>query len=167
VKKAFSVLLLTILLFNLAGFYVFFGVQIYLHHEEVEKQLKELPKESLVKIILSNEEYRKARVEKNEISIKGKMYDVAYATIQKDRIIIYAQADEFEDELLALLDSIFATPIHKQQIPSQVLDYLSLVFVPASFHFNAPFYKKETTLTQYFFSAQECIKSNNIPPPKS
>ena len=119
-----------ILLLQLTGSYVYFMVRLSAIHKEMREQLKHRPDESLTLLTLTPEAYKKSKVGDDEVTINGKMYDIARILIKKDKVLVYALHDEAEDNLLALLNEMVKRSSRdKKPVPSQLIQLLTLQFV--------------------------------------
>jgi len=79
---------------------------------------------------LTQEEFKKSRVEDHEVKVNGKMYDIARITVKDNHVLVYALHDEAEDNLLAFLDEMVDRSSNdKKPVPSQLLELLTLQFV--------------------------------------
>jgi hypothetical protein len=106
-------------------------------HQEMKAKLKVLPEEKLEKIILYKNDFTKIDFDENEVELNGKMYDIAKVVEYSDHFIIYALHDQSEDSLLSFLDEITKrSSDSKERVPSQLLQFLSLIFIPISNNFN-------------------------------
>jgi hypothetical protein len=58
------------------------------------------PKGSLTRISMTISEFKKAKIEDNELLLNGKMFDVAYFEVDQSGVIVYGLFDVRENELL-------------------------------------------------------------------
>lgn len=129
-KKTFSAILLSLLLLQAAGCYVFFFTRLMAIRMEMREQLKFLPDHELTVLTLTTEEFKKAKVNDHEVKVNGHMYDIARIVTKTNQVLVYAKQDEAEDNLLSFLDEIVKRSTHdKKPVPSQLLQWLTLVFV--------------------------------------
>ncbi len=127
-KRIASLLFLLILLLNLVGGYIYFGIRIMQLHDEKRAELKGKDVSELEVITLSLKKFKKALVEEDEMELDNKMYDIARTDIKGDTIIIYCLHDEDEDNLLSLLDSILSNSTKdKKPVPSQIGQLFSAI----------------------------------------
>jgi hypothetical protein len=167
-KKGLSVFILCLFLAHFAGFYVYFFIQLTQVRQEMRAQLKHLPADQLQLIKLSNEEYKKAKVDEHEIKVDGKMYDIARMYTEADTIFIYAIHDEAEDNLLAFLDRILSVPLKDKSAPNQILKFTTLTFiVPALLQHNPSRCVIPVAETGYLASHITFIQLPDSPPPKA
>ena len=105
-KKFLSLILLSVFLFNFAGFAVmFFGEQHMIYFEMKEKLNEE---KNLQTIVLSKEDANKYLWDDGkELKIQDKMYDIARSEDRGNEIVFYCVHDEAEGNLFAKLDSFF------------------------------------------------------------
>ncbi len=150
-KKLFAIAFVSLFLLHFAGVYTYFGVRLVAIRQEMKAKLKALPKEQLEKIILSKRDFQKVDVEENEIELNGKMYDIAKMEEKGNEYIVYALHDEHEDNLVSFLNEIVKRSSNdKKPVPSQLLQFLSLVFIPTQNNFC--FYQKSYQKHFYQYS---------------
>jgi len=131
VKKIIGIIFLSVLLLQVAGSYVYFIVRLSGIRSEMREQLKHKPDEELTLLTLSPEEFRKSKVDDHEVKVNGKMYDIARIVVTENKVLVYALHDEAEDNLLALLNEIVRrSSKDKKPVPSQLIQLLSLMFIP-------------------------------------
>ncbi|MCU0419215.1 MAG: hypothetical protein MUC38_06100 [Cyclobacteriaceae bacterium] len=106
-KRVVAYLLTCVLLVQIAGFYLFLAGRLAYLHEQSRAQLKDKPIELLQRLELSEHQYRQARVNPREVKLEGKMYDIARLERVHGRVILYAEHDEAEDNLLAFVNKVF------------------------------------------------------------
>jgi hypothetical protein len=105
-KKTFSFVLLLIFLYNISGYYLAFTVQQSDIKEKVQHIFKEKDTGDLLLLKISPEEEKNiAWNEKNEFSLHGKMYDVAFRKHQGNVLYLYCYNDSKEDHLFASMNS--------------------------------------------------------------
>jgi hypothetical protein len=168
VKRIPAILILTILVANTAGFYVYYAVQLRHIHSEMRYALKFLPDDQLTILRLTKETYEISRVDDHEVKIHGKMYDIARIEIKKDSVIIAALHDEKEDNLIALLGEIVSKPLKDDQpVPSSVIQFIALNFLlPSSRCDFENSYTGKIFYTPYSFSEITFMKGSHAPPPR-
>ena len=134
----------------------------------MKAKLRALPDEELEILVMHLEDYNKARIEEDEMEVHGKMYDIARIRERGDTVMIYALQDTAEDNLLAFMDAIVKRPLQdKSSIPAQILQFISLTFLPPGHH--ALFFLETcavTANTYYIFSNFCCPLSIESPPPR-
>jgi hypothetical protein len=166
-KKLFAIAFVSLFLLHFAGVYTYFGVRLMAIHQEMKAKLKTLPQEQLERIILSKKDFNKINLEEDELELNGKMYDIAQIEEKGNEFIIYALHDESEDSLLGLLDEMVKRSSNdKKPVPSQFLQFLSLVFISSQheFHFGRTFDQKHFSFySNLYFSFRPSIE---VPPPK-
>lgn len=166
-KKLFAIAFVSLFLLHFAGVYTYFGVRLMAIRQEMKAKLKTLPDEQLEKIVLSKKDFQKIDIEENEIELNGKMYDIAKVEEKGNQYIVYALHDEHEDNLLSFLDEIVKRSSNdKKPVPSQLLQFISLVFIPSSnsFSFGQTITEKHFCLYSNLYSSfRSSIES---PPPK-
>jgi hypothetical protein len=163
-----SVLLLSIILANAAGFYVYYALQLQQIKVEMREALKRIPRHELDVLKLSVQEFNQSLVEDLELEYKNKMYDVAWIERDGDQVTVFGKYDETEDSLLAMLDFLLNSPLkNKNEIPVGVWQYISMIFVIPVNTFDIPFTSTRTkTLSRYWFSTKPFITTIQVPPPR-
>ena len=165
-KKALSVIVLIIFLAHFVGFYIYFFTQLQVVRQEMRAKLKELPREELELIVLSPAEYKKAKVEEHEIKVDGKMYDIAWIVEKNGKVLVHCLHDAAEDNLLAFLDKILSLPLKDKNVPSGVLQFMSLNFLPTHWNFLTPEFQKTQSFTHYAEMLSLFKNAIASPPPK-
>jgi hypothetical protein len=167
-KKLFAIVFVSLFLLHYAGFYAYFGTRLMSIRYEMKNKLKALPEEKLEKIVLSKNNFAKIDFEEHEVELNGKMYDIAKVIERGDQFIIYALHDTSEDNLLSFLDEMVKRSSNdKKPVPSQLLQFLSLVFIPSSnnFLFGQTITEKHFSLYANLYSSfRSSIES---PPPRA
>ncbi|MCU0372001.1 MAG: hypothetical protein MUE56_02000 [Ignavibacteria bacterium] len=113
-KKIVSILLVSMLIFNSAGYVLmYFQLKYFFKKESFRKITSNLPDSEVSRIALSIEEYNNQNenfyfVEPHEIKYFGKMYDITRIETKADSVIIYALSDENEDALNDLFAMYFS-----------------------------------------------------------
>jgi hypothetical protein len=167
-KRAYALLMLTILLINSAAFYVFYIIELQQIRVTMREQLRTLPEGKLNKLTLSLGEYASALVEEDEIKVEGKMYDVARIVKRGHLVDVYCLHDELEDNLLLLVAELLSKPIKNQsKIPSPIFQFITLTFLTERFEYVQPQELEVAALTKYQFSLQSFVSTLEAPPPKS
>lgn len=135
-KKSFSAILLSLLLLQAVGCYVYFFTRLMAIRMEMREQLKFLPDNELTVLAFTPEEFGKAKVDDYEVKVNGHMYDIARMVVKENHILVYAKQDEAEDNLLSFLDEIVKRSSHdKKPVPSQLLQWLTLIFISPEINF--------------------------------
>src|SRR5688572_20541555 len=165
-KRLLSYFILAIFLAHFAGFYVYFAVQLKQVRKEMRAKLKELPSEELELIILSPAEYQSAKVEDDEIKVDGNMYDIAWVEIKEEKVFVHCLHDSAEDNLLAFLNKILSQPLKDKDVPTGVLQFWSLNFLPSNWSFYTPEFQAEHSFTVYAEIASQFSSAEITPPPK-
>ena len=112
-KKIVSILLVSMLIFNSAGYVLmYFQLKYFFKKESFRKITGNLPDSEVSRIALSLEEYNNQNenfyfVEPHEIKYFGKMFDITRIEMKADSVIIYALSDENEDALNDLFAMYF------------------------------------------------------------
>jgi hypothetical protein len=160
--------ILAIMLFNGAGFYLYYALQLQQIRSEMRAALKLLPNDKLEVFQLTAAAFREAMIEEHEIKIGGKMYDIARTTELNDLIYVYCLHDEKEDNLLALIEHIVSSPLKdKNSIPGSVMQFLSLSFlIPVWEYEMKPDASDLKQFTPYTFNSRLFISTVKSPPPR-
>ena len=166
-NKVLSVCVLCLFLAHFAGFYIYFFIQMNQVRQEMRAKLKELPPDELDLLILSPSEFEKAKVEEHEVKVNGKMYDIARVEIQGDKVLVHCLHDASEDDLLAFLDKILSLPLKDKSVPTGVLQFLSLNYLPTHWSFSMPEFLIAQSFTPYAEIASQFASAEITPPPKA
>lgn len=130
VKKLFGITLLSLLLLQAAGGYVYFIARLTAIRVEMREQLKTLPDHQLTLLTFTKEEFRKAKVNDHEVKVNGEMHDIARIVLKGEKLLVYAIHDEAEDNLLSFLDEMVKRASNdKKPVPSQLIQLLTLQFI--------------------------------------
>lgn len=149
-----------------AGLYGYFAIRLIAIRKEMKALLRNLPESELERIVISIKEFRSIDEEEGEIELNGKMYDIAKIEKHNDHYVLFALHDEHEDNLLSLLDEMIKRSGNdKKPVPSQIFQFLSLLFLPVEnkFVFNAE--ESSTGFTSYLNLYSFTEISNSTPPP--
>ncbi len=167
-KKLFGITLLSLLLLQAAGCYVYFIARLTAIRIEMREQLNHLPDDQLTLLTLTFEEYQKAKVDDHEVKVNGKMYDIARLIVQKDKVLVYAKHDEAEDNLLSFLDEIVKRSTNdKKPVPSQLEQLLTLIFLPTENQLPVNSSVALIHATEYTRSFLAFDRMIDSPPPRS
>jgi hypothetical protein len=166
-KKLFAIAFVSLFLLHFAGVYTYFGVRLMAIRKEMKAKLKTLPLEQFEKITLSKTGFKKINLDEEELELNGKMYDIAKIEGNGSGYIVYALHDESEDSLLGLLDEMVKRSCNdKKPVPSQLFQFLSLVFIPSSANFFIPPILPEKHFYFYSNSYSPFHSSIESPPPR-
>jgi hypothetical protein len=155
-----------LLLLNYAGFYIFFHLQVKINRQEMRAQLKKRSLSQLECIILTDEEYRKVKVEEHELKINGRMFDIAQVNKADNVVWVYGLYDAKEDSLLALMDDVLTKPVDNRHVPAQVFDFLSWTYViPQAADFSVT-HVSACPNTVYREAYREPVAAEFIQPPE-
>lgn len=163
-----SLFVLAILLVNLTGFFGYFMIRLNQIHEESKEALKYLPDSELDYFKLTPEEYRSSIINKREVRINDRMYDVARVIINENQVELYALHDEAEDNLLAFIRKVMTNIEKDGAAPSVFSQFAALHFLPSFFDWHAKLL--ETKIhhhTGYFIFLMNHNYLNLSPPPRS
>lgn len=169
-RKVFSILLVTIILVNGAGFYIYFCFRLVEIKKEMQEEIARTSPELFQKISLTKIEYIKLKVGDHELEWNGSMYDVAHIRFIGDRVEILALQDGLETELLAFASGIVQSATGDSKTPpSSLLQYLSLTFTVPNppFDLNSQFYSNIVHSTVYTVRFSTGYTKIVAPPPRS
>jgi hypothetical protein len=168
VKKIPSIGLLSILFLQVAGSYIYFVVRLSGIRQEMREQIKHKPVDQLTVLTLTPEEFQRAKVDDHEVKVNGKMYDIARIDVRETSVLVYALHDEAEDNLLALLDEIVKRSSNdKKPVPSQLIQLITLIFVPVENLFPQNTMVAFAHSTDYSETLESIFFTIDTPPPQS
>lgn len=126
-----------------------------------------MPEESLTKLVLTEPEYIKSKVEEHELKVNGRMYDIARIQVHNGTVTVWCLHDEAEDNLLAFLDAV-STRAHGDSapVPPSIQQFLSLTFLVPVFQFSFLSVAASKTETAYFMPAYATSLTVQNPPPR-
>lgn len=174
-KRAIPIIFLSLLVMKIGGYFAFLSVQqIILKEEAKERIIQLLPKESLVKLSFSNEDFAKIdwQEQDKEFYFNHKLYDIVRSEFDGKSHILYCLSDEKET---AIYDKILQiSKVQNDELPvkntmASLLNLLSLKYtVPEIFHFE----RKTFLIPQieHFSNLSICYRSITLsfhnPPPE-
>jgi len=169
VRRIISTVLLTLLLANFGGQYVYFAFRAMQIKREMRALLATLPDQDLELIILTPEEFKRARVEEHEIKVDGNMFDIARVIEKDSKLYVYGVYDEDEDNLLSLLDAVLNNLQNDSaQIPPSFSLFSVLHFLPVQFEYGLTALPEKTSPSTYYNESMiNFIALIDSPPPKS
>lgn len=168
-KKPVAIFILVTLLFNGAGFYVYYALQLKQIRIEMRAALKFIPENKLEVLKLTRTTFTLFKKEENEILFEGEMFDIARVICKNDSVFVYCLRDEKENNLIALLDYFVTTPLQrKNSIPAAIQQFITLSFVVPLNEITFEIATHCTSdLTPYNFNSKIFTASVEGPPPKS
>jgi hypothetical protein len=129
-KRWMALFLFLLLWIQVAGIYLFFVARLAQVHEESRDRLKEKPLEELERLELTETEYEEARVNDREVKLNGKMYDIGRMQREPGKVILYAEHDVAEDDLLAFVEAIWNNLQQDQKpMPSFVTHMFTVIYL--------------------------------------
>ena len=156
------------MLLQVAGSYVYFIARLSAIRQEMREQLKHRPDEELSLLILTPEEFQKARVEDHEIKVNGKMYDIARLVMKNNKVHVYALHDEAEDNLLAFLNEMVKrSSKDKKPVPSSLVGFIVIPGVTHEDILPAAESVCENPNTVYQFLLSDVTDQIISPPPRT
>lgn len=172
-KRTFSILLLCLFAFNLAGFFFVFKVQQYRIRREIKQYIKQgVPENELALITVTPEnENQLDWKHKKEFRYKGTMYDVVRKEIiNKTTIIYHCVTDTQETVLFAHLDEMVSKnmdPKNDQNSPvKNLLKQLSIPYYPPEKPYWSLFQIYTAIIYEYTFLYSSPSLNIISPPPK-
>jgi hypothetical protein len=167
VKRCYAAVILVIMLFNGAGFYIYYALHLRQIRMEMREALKYLPENELEIIKLSHEQFFEAKVEEHEVKVGGKMYDIARVLTMNDSLYVYCLHDEKEDNLIAFLDHVSSVPCNQNSsIPAALAKLIVISYdVPANNFDVEVEISPSRPFTPYQFNHKNFCKSLISPPP--
>jgi hypothetical protein len=167
VKKLIGIVFLSTLILQVTGSYIYFIARLTGIRQEMRNQLKNKPDDQLTLLILTKEEYLKAKVDDQELKVNEKMYDIARVVFKKDNVLVYALHDNAEDNLLAFLNELVdRSSKDKKPVPSSLLSFINMAFICPGFILPLPEREKDNPNTAYQLAISEVHSHINAPPPK-
>ncbi len=168
-RRVFALALTILLSVQIAGFYLFLAGRLAYLHAQSRVLLRQKPIELLERIELSEPEYRQVRVNEREIKVNGKMYDIGRLERMGGRVIVYAEHDKAEDNLMAFIHEILKrAAADDSPLPAQLGKLLSLHYVPAAL---MGLYTRgyEVLVHRFFFDSRLSLFSTvqDTPPPEA
>lgn len=172
-KKSLSLLIITVLCFNSAG-YLFVHLQLRFIFKKIARNKIEnnsiIDKVEVIKVSKKTEANSIIFVEKNEIKFNGKMFDVLKVEENKDEIFFYCISDENEDNLSKVFEKQIANCADKNsdgQLPFNILKILNYDSIEP-FYFNLKYNSFQNSLIPELLGAFTNFKAEiSTPPPKS
>ena len=157
------------MLFNGAGFYLYYVAKLQQIRSEMREALKSLPESELNVLKMSMAQFLEATVDEHEIKVKGRMYDIARIVISKNSVTVYGKHDEKEDNLIALLDHFITAPLKEKDVShSAATSLLLLTFIePARLSLFFPRGYRLQLVPKYLFTIKTFKPAPEGPPPRS
>lgn len=157
------------LVMQLGGAYVYFGVRLVRIRQEMRLRLRQLPDHELTHFVMTPQAWKKARVEDNEALVNGRMYDIARVVVKATHVHIWAAHDEAEDGLLSFLNAVVNRHASDtQSMPNSVVSLLLLTFeVPEGVRIGSGPGVWINHATRYRMLAESRAFAQTTPPPKA
>lgn len=167
-KRFASILILTIMLFNGAGFYIFYFQRLHEVKDQMRKAMKLLPEEKLEKILVPSFAFAQALVGEDEMRWNGRMYDIAKIEKQPDHVMVYCLRDHKEEDLIGIITGIFSEPLNVSEVPLAVVQFLGLTFLlPEAGHAISAGAMKNIPSSHFVLYFPETCASICTPPPEA
>jgi hypothetical protein len=168
VKRLATLFVLSVMLFNGAGFYIYYAFELDRIRDEAKQFLKSLPAEHLTVLQMTRTQYTDALVEEDEIRFRGAMYDVCRITIECEDVSVFCFRDEKEESALAFLSELVTKPIEQKRIPVSVINFIRLNFLVHDFSVTFDVQHEEVIhRTVYFFCFTDIFNRIETPPPRA
>lgn len=130
VKKYTSLLLVSVLVIHLAGFYVYFIVRLGDLRMNMREKLAELPTDQLEAVRIPIQQFKTSWMEDKEMKWQGKMFDIARVERHDNIVIVYCIHDKDEDGLLNFIGAVIDMGQQDtQSAPSTVTQFFSLKYI--------------------------------------
>ncbi len=131
-KKYTSAFILVLLVFHLAGSYVYFVVRLGEVRMTMREKLAARPDHQLEIVDIPHSAFRPEWLEEREMKWNGKMYDIARAEALGEIVRVFCLHDEDEDGLLNFLSAVVETSQQDtRQAPGSVIQFFSLKYLGA------------------------------------
>ncbi len=159
--------MISFILANVVGFYVYFIYRLREIKLEMLSALKNYPEEKLQRLVMTVQQYAQAINDEGEVKWEGFMYDVARVIPQGDQRIVLALRDKAETNLLAFLNKVVETTGKDDKTPPGALtQFLSLVFMlPDSLNFSSGFDNEQKKYSLLNGIRLSSISSEVLAPP--
>lgn len=133
----------------------------------MRQQLRSTEIQDLQLLVIDPLAFEKAKVEADEISLNGKMYDIAKTEMVDGMVWVYCKQDLLEENLLALVAELVSKPVDQNHFPGVISQYLNLAYiVPEANFFLYPNEETSRGYSTYVFSSIESILCKHVPPPR-
>lgn len=129
--------------------------------------LKTLPEENLTKLVLTETEFKRSRVEEHEIKVDDRMYDIARVQYDGEKVTVWCLHDEAEDNLMSFLDAV-SNRAHQDStpLPLSIQQFLSLTFLVPEFQLHFIYMADAKAETAYHLPVYSILIPVQSPPPR-
>ncbi len=176
-KKALSICLLSIFLFQMAGFYFVFKIQ----QREIRKEFKLLLFSGIAEdklVAFEVDEFGKSSthtgikfIENHEILVKGTLYDIVRTEIKGKVTKYFCIADHDETRLFANLNRFVMDEMNKNSDRKKQNSSFKQILNPFTFSTNHPIFEvfasEFSSRINYQFSLKMWNSFPLVPPPKA
>lgn len=132
----------------------------------MREALKKSSRENLQTVILSEQEFTRARIEEHELKLNHQFFDIAFIEKIDDRYAVYGLYDTEEEALFSyLLKKIKRHSNDKKAVPFAALAFLSLTFLPTSFKLSIPSAVSVAPTYDYSLAYTSVHLPKEVPPP--
>lgn len=151
---------------NTGGLYLLLAGRLMGHRMERREMIKRLPREKLIRLVLSPEEFARYKVDDHELKIDGKMFDIATTRVVGDQLEVLCIRDAEEEGLLGIMRALHREPVQKSNAIPAVIGYLGLLYILEESSFE--FYSTRVMWhqTTYINSFSNISLSRPSPPPR-
>lgn len=164
-KRLIALIFLVVLVLNVSGTYVFFAIRIGRIYAQRREDLKTPSSSKISRFEFSEAGFQNVRVNKREIKVDGKMYDITQITKSDGRVYVSCIHDEAEDDLFSFLDDVLEQSEKDQRTARAVhfwfTDFYERVLI--SQHRNFLIIQSNTA---YYQMSSEKATQIIAPPPK-
>ena len=168
-KKAFSILLISVLIFSIAGYEIIFSVMLYQYKEEGESIISSGKKaeNEVVLVINSSNEDLFERENDHEVRFKGIMYDVRKEEKKGNDLVLHAVMDVNEQSLVnnLRLDNKNEKSGNHSKAQLNGKDFSVLYLIPVNAYKKSDTYLSQMHLPSVIKYSQP-DNQLNTPPPK-
>lgn len=171
-KNSLYVVCALLLLLQAGGLAWVYNYRLVHWKSAAKHRLERKDKSRWVQLSMPVDQYEAAKVERNELRLGGEMYDVVKMTINGNRVLVTAEHDKEETNLLeqlagALGNSDAGNP---NGVPKKILDLLSMAYLlPSAWAQNPLLPVAEMSPQKQHYAGYQCQCTNGVPlpPPKA
>ena len=167
-KKAFSILLITVLIFSIAGYEIIFSVMLYQYKEEGKSIISsgKKPENEVVLVINSSNKDLFERENDYEVKFKGIMYDIRKEEKKGNDLILYAVMDVNEQSLVnnLRLDNKNEKSGNHSKAQLSGKDFSVLYLIPVNAYKKSDTYLSKIHLPSVIKYSQPDNRLNTPPP---
>lgn len=113
-KKAFALLLITLILLQSTGLIVYQAIESYLIHCEMKQKIK-MERTDWIYFVLTEEQFENASIGESELNLSGKYYDISSIDVTGNIFYIKALHDKEEENIFSELNKFFGKNCEKSR----------------------------------------------------